>query len=245
MSIQIVEIIGRASQGVTKPFICRGEDDGIYFVKGFGAGRRSLICEWVAGRLAVRLGLPVAPFAIVQIPEALISLGSRPDLAELGVGKAFGSRKVSVVEVSRSHITHVPVALQRAVLAFDWWIRNADRTLSDEGGNPNLFWDVELQQLVVIDHNQAFDEDFSEKIFCQLHVFHEQIDTLCGDWVLRQQFCARFDEALAGWEEICNTVPAEWWFVDPEQTIVTNFERDKIRHLLSAYQDDAFWNMKK
>ena len=129
----------------------------------------------------MRLGLPVAPFEIVQVPEALVSLGSRTDLAELGAGLAFGSRRVSVVELSRSHIARIPVALHHAVLGFDWWIRNADRTLSEVGGNPNLFWDVELERLVVIDHNQAFDEEFSEKNFCELHVFHEQIDSLCGD----------------------------------------------------------------
>jgi hypothetical protein len=215
------------------------------FVKGFGAGKRSLICEWIAGGLAVRLGLPVAPFEIVDVPEALISLGSRPDLAELGAGRAFGSRRLSVVELSRSHLAHRPVPLQRAVLAFDWWIRNADRTLSEEGGNPNLFWDVEQQYLVVIDHNQAFDNDFSRENFCALHAFHEQIDALCGDWVLRQQFCMRFDDALAGWDEICNTVPSEWWFIDPEQTITADFDPNEIWQMLTVYKNDAFWNMKK
>lgn len=39
MGIQIVEIIGRASQGVTKPFICRGEDDEIYFCEGVWSGQ--------------------------------------------------------------------------------------------------------------------------------------------------------------------------------------------------------------
>lgn len=34
MSLEIVEIMGRAQQGVTQPFICRGEDDQVYFVKG-------------------------------------------------------------------------------------------------------------------------------------------------------------------------------------------------------------------
>ena len=57
MGIQILEIIGRATQGITKPFICRGEDEHIYFVKGRGAGMRSLICEWVVGNLAIKLGV--------------------------------------------------------------------------------------------------------------------------------------------------------------------------------------------
>jgi len=42
--IQIIEIIGRAHQGVTKPFLCKGDDNILYYVKGTGshAGHRSL-----------------------------------------------------------------------------------------------------------------------------------------------------------------------------------------------------------
>lgn len=133
MTVEIVEIIGRAEQGVTKPFICRGEDNQIYFVKGQGAGMRSLICEWIAGQLGLLLGLPIAPFAFVEVPQELLAIAMRDDLAELGSGKAFGSRKVSVVELSASHVEHVPAATQRDVLAFDWWVRNGDRSLGETG----------------------------------------------------------------------------------------------------------------
>ena len=64
MTVQIIEVIRRSDQGLTRPFICRGDDDEVYFVKGLDAGRRSLICEWIAGRLGVALGLPVAPLKI-------------------------------------------------------------------------------------------------------------------------------------------------------------------------------------
>lgn len=244
MSVQIVEIIGRATQGITKPFICRGEDEHIYFVKGQGAGKRSLICEWLAGNLALRLGLPLAPFEIVDVPDSLIQLGMRDDLRELGAGLAFGSRKLAVVELSISHLEYVPEAMQRDVLAFDWWVRNDDRTLGEAGGNPNLFWDVEREQLVVIDHNQAFDAGFSVENFAALHAFHGQIDALCGDWVVQQQYCDRFAQALSDWDVICNTVPPEWWFVDPEQTLPTDFDRDAMRQLLLRCQADTFWKMR-
>jgi hypothetical protein len=70
VSVEIVEIMGRSEQGVTRPFICRGDDGHVYFVKGRGAGMRSLICEWIAGQLGRRLGLPIAPFEIVEVgPE--------------------------------------------------------------------------------------------------------------------------------------------------------------------------------
>lgn len=50
MAIQIVEILGRSIQGVTRPFQCRCENGDLYYVKGHGAGRQSLIAEYVCGR---------------------------------------------------------------------------------------------------------------------------------------------------------------------------------------------------
>jgi hypothetical protein len=85
MRVQIVEIMGRSTQGITRPFKCRGDDGHIYFVKGHGAGRRSQICEWIAGQLAFRLGLPIAPFEIVDVPEELIRLDFSGELQDLGV----------------------------------------------------------------------------------------------------------------------------------------------------------------
>lgn len=179
MSLEIVEIIGRAQQGITQPFICRGEDDQVYFVKGRGAGRRSLVCEWIAGQLGRRLGLPIAPFEIVEIPEQLLAVAMRDDLNELGVGRAFGSRKMPVVELSVSLIDQVPEDIQRDVLAFDWWVRNADRSLGETGGNPNLFWDTGNEALVVLDHNQAFDPGFSALDFVESRAL-ERIDRRLG-----------------------------------------------------------------
>lgn len=243
MTVQIVEVIGRAEQGATRPFICRGDDDWVYFVKGRGAGRRSQICEWIAGQLGHGLGLPIAPFAIVDVPEELIAIDLRDDLRELGAGLAFGSRKVAVVELSVSHLRHVPKETQRDVLAFDWWIRNGDRNLGVAGGNPNLFWDVENDGLVVIDHNQAFDSEFSAEDFASLHAFQAQKQALFGDWERQQHYNTRFAEAMTEWDAICNTVPPEWWFVDAERTVPTDFDLETTRQLLMRCQSPSFWSL--
>jgi len=242
--IQITEIIGRSEQGVTRPFICRAEDDALYFVKGRGAGRRSLICEWIAGNLAVCLGLPIAPFHQVDVPEALISLGSRDDLNELGEGPAFGSMRLQVAELSLAHLDQIPQQVQIDVLAFDWWIKNGDRNLSEDGGNPNLFWDMQRDDLVVLDHNQAFDEEFSSVMFAELHVFRHYCRALFEDWVLQGQMSDRFEAALARWDDICDTVPPEWWFVDPEMTIPVKFDRNAIRDQLVSCRGQKFWILK-
>lgn len=123
-------------------------------------------------------------------------------------------------------------------------VRNEDRTLSELGGNPNLFWDVTNDQLVVIDHNQAFDAEFSVESFLDAHAFHGQVVGLFDDWLRQQQYCNRFVKALADWDIICNNVPSKWWFVDLEQTIPTDFDRNAMHKLLLRCTNNAFWEMR-
>ena len=163
MTVEIVEVLRRSEQGLTFPFICRGDNGEIYFVKGMGAGRRSQICEWIAGCLGKELGLPIAPFEIVYVPEELLELDVGFDLGELGAGPAFGSCEQRVMELTISVVDEVPDSLQQDVLIFDRWIRNGDRTLTEKGGNPNLFWQPNTRKLIMIDHNQAFDLDTPKK----------------------------------------------------------------------------------
>lgn len=244
MTVQVIEIMGRSEQGMTRPFICRGDDGEVYFVKGRGAGMRSLVCEWIAGQLGQRLGLPIAPFEIVEVPEELLSIALRDDLADLGAGKAFGSHKQPVIELSMSHLASVPEEQQRDVLAFDWWVHNDDRSLGERGGNPNLFWDVEREGLVVIDHNQAFDPAFSSSDFVTAHAFRSQVRALFEDWIAQQTYTERFMRVMTDWSAICDTVPPEWWFIDAEQTVPTDFDAHVAQELLMDCQRDGFWSLK-
>ena len=97
------------------------------------------------------------------------------------------------------------------------------------GGNPNLLWNPEDGgSLVVIDHNLAFDPDFSERDFLKLHVFADDIPAMFSDFLVR---------------EACHNVPASWGFVDPEQTIPVEFPLDKIKGLLYRALTDSFWQL--
>ena len=241
MSVQIVEVIRRSDQGITRPFICRGDDNETYFVKGRDAGRRSLICEWIAGHLGVALGLPIAPFAIVDVPEELLHAGGALDLADLGAGPAFGSRRRKVMELNSATVELVPDELQRDVLAFDWWIRNPDRYLTEHGGNPNLFWDAEAGELVVIDHNQAFSSDFDPKPFLELHVFANQVGSVFRDIARRGEYNYRFSAALDDWEQIRGSLPEEWHFSDPEMTVPADFDLDAAYQELHGFRQPDFW----
>lgn len=242
ISLQIIEILGRSEQGMTRPFVCRADNNEIYFVKGYGAGRRGLVCEWIGSCLARRFGLPVPQFDVVDVPQELIDLATRDDIGDLAAGPAFGSRRMQITELTISNVCEITVEQQVDVLAFDWWVRNGDRNLSNRGGNPNLFWDVSKEELVVLDHNQAFDKDFSVADFCSLHVFRNVSQTITRDLVTQSQLEARFDQALAEFERFCDTVPPEWWFVDAEQTIPVDFDPRQVRVALEARRGNEFWS---
>lgn len=240
--LNIVEIIQRSEQGVTRPFLCRCEDDRLYYVKGRGAGPRSLLCEWFAGYLARALELPVPAFAIVQAQKELVDLF--PDGNDLGTAPAFGSVVFEhTQELSRAHVDKVPVAVQRKVLVFDWWIHNADRTLTTISGNPNLLWNTDADELVAIDHNVAFDREFDAGTFSKMHVFSGQIPFVFHDLVERVQFSNRLHEILAVWPEACQNVPPEWWFMDGEQTVPADFDPDAVLALLNRCTNEDFWKL--
>lgn len=244
MAVIIEEVIRRSEQGMTEPFICRGDNNQTYFVKGIATTRRSQLSEWIAGNLGLALGLPIAPFKIVEIPEELIISGSPLKLSDLGSGYAFGSKlETDVIELTISSISDIPAAKQQDVLIFDWWVKNQDRMFTQKGGNPNLLWQPESKELVVIDHNQAFDPDFDKDIFSELHVFSKQWNSIFGDLLKPQQYNERFEAALTDWDRICDAIPEEWFYIDPEMTIPVDFDLDATYQLLEQHVTDDFWTL--
>jgi len=242
MPIQIVEVMRRSEQGVTLPFICRGEDDCTYFVKGKGAGRHSLIAEYICGRLAQSFGLPVADFEVVEIPEVLIRASLLPDIADLGAGMAFGSRSLQHVQELRHHqIKSVPAQTCKDVLVFDWWVRNQDRTLSARGGNPNLLWDQTKKQVVVIDHNVAFEASFDPRMFAENHVFASFIPKVFDDLAERANYETRLQQAFAEYDIACDNLPPEWWWVD--DGVPALFDKAAVRTFLASVDQENFWKI--
>ncbi len=244
MSLRIVEVLERSKQGRTEPYVCRGDDGEVYFVKGRSATRRGLVAEWLAGCMALQLGLPIAPFAIASVPEELIEADLTGWLQDLGPGEVFASRRVSAVELTEVHRDLVPQAQRRDLVAFDWWIRNADRCLTACGGNPNLLWNPSDDgSLVVIDHNLAFDSAFSAPEFAELHVFADEIPLLFSDFLERDDYVGRFQAALHAWDDACDKLPLAWRFVDPDQTVPVDFSIAELRHLLDQATAESFWEI--
>jgi len=243
--VQVTEVLSRAEQGRTQPFLCRCDDEATYYVKGQSAGRKGLVAELICAQLATALGLPVPESVVADVPDELVSEAtvSGPVLKELGPGPAFGSRVVQAVEFTNAHRDAVGRDLAERVAAFDWWIGNGDRTLTPLGGNVNLLWQVQpLDGLIVIDHNLAFT-DFDRKLFLQTHVFAEQLERVRTDVDAQNLWVTRFSSALQRWPAIRDAIPREWHFIDAEQTLPSNLNVDSIKAMLDRCAEPDFWTL--
>ena len=241
-TVVIEEVLDRARQGVTEPFICRGDDGQVYFVKGRSAGQRSLVCEWVASQLATAFGLPVAGYALAEVPEELLIYKVRPDLGDLGSGLVFASLQLPhVQELNLTTRGMVPSKLALDVLVFDWWVRNEDRHLTERGGNPNLLWDVAEGELAVIDHNQAFDRDFRPRDFLESHVFAEHWNAVFSDHDLRAAYVGRMETVLHHLKSVRASIPDSWWWVD--DGVPADVSWDELLHVLIRCRHNDFWNI--
>ena len=234
MTIRVVEIIGRSTQGITRPFLCRGDDGQQYYVKGHGAGRRALISEWLAGHLGVRLGLPIPAFAQMVVPSELIQFSARDDIQDLGAGVGFGSQLVgNADELTYLYIEQIDPKLRAKILLFDWWICNGDRTLSPDGGNPNLLWAHRDVKLHVIDQNLAFDSDVVG--FWDEHIFRAS----AGEWAP-----AFRDEMTRTMTDVLADVP-QWWKQMPENwtEVECGLNLADVQKLLSRFKENSriFW----
>lgn len=235
--VRVEEVIRRSAQGVLRPFLCRGSDRQLYYVKGHGAGPRSMICEYLCAHLGAQLELPIPRFEVLEVPARLVEASDLEGIEDLGGGLAFGSQQVSeTLELSLSRVKRVPEELRRKVLAFDWWIQNEDRYLTERGGNPNLLWQVEGGGLVVFDHNMAFDPEFSVQCFREGHAFAGVLSAF-AEPDFQEQMSEKLLTAAGHLDQILQGCPEEWL----EQA--TNFDIDTIRRILNRPHSPEFWRL--
>lgn len=242
LTVQIVEILRRSSQGISEPFICRSDTGDLYYVKGRNAGRPDIINELLVGQLAQKIGLPIAPFSIVEVPEALIAANSALNADDLGSGLCFGSLyKEGTSELKITEANNLDINLKIRLFFFDRWIRNGDRTLTEHGGNPNLLWDASKENIYVIDHNLAFDNSVSLGELLKTHVFADVMSNLTQVSLLSDEIRSNFNNALSDWESIVEAIPEEWFFSYSDDTIRVPYDLNRVEATLRRIENEDFW----
>jgi hypothetical protein len=237
--LEVTQIIRRADQGATRPFLCKADDGNMYFVKGRSASNEELIKEWLGAHIAKGFGLPVPPVEILQLPVELVDLYGDEALNDLGITYAFASRQVDyVTELKLEAVNNIRTELQKKIFIFDFWIQNEDRTLTEQGGNPNLLWDDVTSELHVIDHNLIFDTQFDADTFRKSHVFKSSYESVSSDWIERQRFQDMMLKALHYWDEAWDSLPEEWVELCTEMEIFN--PKDHLERLTTE-ANGAIW----
>lgn len=241
--ITATEIIKRSEQGISvQPFLVMADDGNTYFVKGFSRTlAKGLVSEALAAELGSRIGLPVPPWRIMNVPRALIDFSLIEGVTDLGGGPAFASRQVeNASDLMFANLDAITVELKRKVLVFDWWIRNGDRGLGELGGNVNLILHPK-GDLAVIDHNVAFDTALDNDEFRTYHVFRKELGSFQSIPLVMRFYEVLLGTALKEWSTITALLPEEWLYRDQdpdneyEPTLAQRLE------LLERYRDVQFW----
>ncbi len=244
MRIAISEIITRSEQGVTKPFICLSDDGRKWFVKGLaGVGAEALRAEWICGRLAKILHLPIPDFAIAEVDETLVASSAVKDVFELGRKYAFASKAVEgAQEISFTQAMTLPMELRARMLLFDWWVRNEDRTLGAISGNPNII-STGCSPITahIIDHHNAFDVTFSEENFWKTHIFSDAKVLWTLAWIRRES--KRLLTAAKELSDAWDLMPEAWNPEGDSTSSTSALEQTKIAGILSRPKDAPadFW----
>lgn len=233
-ALTVVEIIRRLEQGVTRPFLVRAEDGTLYVAKGLETTRRGLMAEWLCAHLARELDVNIPDFTLLDVPPELAGAFG-PEGAALGVGLVFGSLcEAGVQEFAITQLKHIDADARRKLLIFDWWVENADRSLTPHGGNPNLLWRAAQSRLIAIDHNLAFDDKFDEAGFFETHVFREDAAAVFDDLIGKAETSALLEKALGCFDATVASLPPAWYWVDVEQTVRVEVDLAAIKARLAA-----------
>jgi hypothetical protein len=110
------------------------------------------------------------------------------------------------------------------------------------GGNPNLLWGPARRDLVVIDHNQAFDDEFDADAFFQTHVFAQSWNEVYQDFIDRPLYEDRMRAALERFDDAYDKMPDSWLTVD--DGVPGGLQPEQAKAILMEFSRDNFWSQR-
>ncbi len=233
---EVVELIRRSKQGQTTPWICRLSDGNIYYIKGVEALHRGLIVEYLCAELGRSLGIPIPSSTIAYLDSELLRYS--PEAKDNFGDNAcyvFASKEVkNLAELKYSDLALINPQVAKLLFFFDYLIQNEDRTLTEKGGNPNLFMDQINSELAVFDHNLAFDEDYDFESYknmhaCSLFWFDVQLELN-----FKNEMLDKLPIAIEALAEYAKGIPDEW-LERCDGLLAEIFTK------LDLYKTDKFW----
>lgn len=131
--ICITHVLREMKQGRTTPYLCKDDEDRQHIVKGENATIAGLVREWICAVIGTEFGLPIPDFSVAW---ADTPFQRKRDLFEYNFASCFVE---NIQDVTPSILKGLNQDLLNDLYMFDYWILNADRNLTEHGGNPNFF----------------------------------------------------------------------------------------------------------
>lgn len=154
----------------------------------------------------------------------------------------FGSERMpDSNEINVIKASYVAPELASDIAAFDWWVMNGDRTLTEAGGNPNILWSETENSPFVIDHNLAFDDGLALFDLLQTHVYRDKLLDITRSAELQNAYSHRFDAILDRVSALINEIPERWNFEDDSLSVPIKFSLASVARTLSRHHDQDFW----
>jgi glycosyltransferase involved in cell wall biosynthesis len=131
-------------------------------------------------------------------------------LSKIGEGTAFASEFITdLQEVNYQKLDNTSADVLRDLYVFDYWVCNADRNLTEQGGNPNLFYKQSSLDLIVLDHNLAFYNNFLKQKHSQLHAC-KRFWLAQFDFDSQQKYEEKIGKSLQHWDDLISKIPNDW-----------------------------------
>ncbi|MGM7701883.1 HipA family kinase [Pseudalkalibacillus sp. Hm43] len=218
--------------GFTRPQIIQFDNERQYVVKfqHYLGGSKYLVREYVIGRLAQELNLPIVQFDTIQIPKSFIRKNGRLFKHRFKHGTQFCSEYLTnCIDLNKFRPNEHQLINRDAgpkVFVFDVWTGNKDRHRKNI-----LCQKLEDDQyfIHIIDHTHTF----AETNYQQLHSSKKHIH----DWLLSISNCKdatltfikqieEFPEDKL--DELLESIPSDWKVTDQKKQAIKAFlERSK------------------
>lgn len=220
---------------MTQPVLCYLADDQLYAVKGRQALPAGLIAEVVAGSLGQLMGLPIPDFAVADFSRQLADASADASLrSTLNIGSNFASRWQEAADpITMPSLGMHPPALLAKIFVFDHWVMNGDRTLSEHGGNPNLFVKLDTNELIVIAHNLAFSQRYNPEEL-QFHACRDAWSYMKKSSAFLSECRDLLSQAIQQLTHIFSDLPDQWTEQESDLLI-------RIDDSLRRFEDTEFW----
>lgn len=238
------------SIGSTRPFLIN-TNDGPYVCKLYeeDIGNLHIINEFICAKIAIILGLPLAPFDFVAIDQDIIEKNENLSERNILSSIAFGSKweKDSQTNINPPLLDSCTNAdIIPNIILFDQIILNEDRATNDG----NLLFNVKKKELVVIDHTHAFP---GQTIWNESTLRQDKDKLIVKNFNLKYyRMLIRYIKGNSPFHNVCeksksitrenltdimNEIPEEWNFSDEQKTNLTDFLLHRINILPSILDE--------